>query len=563
MASRNWTLSAIVTAFIDLAIAYTLLCGSAFAFIFSQLLSFFGINLPCPCTGFFWYQNNDLCWHKLLVDWPIRKIVAVEELIKSRFPYDFVMFEHKSCNSHMEGHGKRKFANGITELEEEACSTSLSGPTACESVDRESGCEAKGKKIINQKSKSGIRRRRRAVLGYGKVPPSLSSNSSDSVGVSVLHPFYDGSGIKSRFSESMDAESGKEDGFSGNPGDTLASGGNDANAIQVLERALEEEKAARAVLYQELEKERAAAASAADEAMAMMLRLQEDKASIQMEARQYHRVIEEKFNYDEEEMKILKEILVRREKEIHFLEKEVEAYEEMNFSGNEQVEGDLSYKLKNKEWRPSRSIDSTVNPILMPFQIDNTKESACGSASSQGLMHKKFSTEGKEKIEKDISIISPKLKAPPTCSIDEDLQKDGEDGNQEGCNICSSMLDTESTVYDVHVIDDKTVLSKADHQKENGRFSTAEFSSDCPNMGTDFSTAVDGERLKIDNEVEWLKERLRVVQEEKEKLAFSAEHSERVNAELKHVEDIVSQVREVHVKNPLRLASLLASSSNF
>ena len=82
----------------------------------------------------------------------------------------------------------------------------------------------------------------------------------------------------------------------------------------------------RSALYAELEKERSAAASAADEAMAMILRLQEEKASVEMEARQYQRMIEAKAAYDAEEMEILKEILLRREREKHFLENEVEAY---------------------------------------------------------------------------------------------------------------------------------------------------------------------------------------------------------------------------------------------
>lgn len=108
--------------------------------------------------------------------------------------------------------------------------------------------------------------------------------------------------------------------------------GNEAYTIRILEQALEEEHAARTALYLELEQERNAAATAADEAMAMILRLQEDKASIEMEARHYHRLIEEKYAYDEEEMNILKEILVRRETEIHFLENEVEAYQQMILS---------------------------------------------------------------------------------------------------------------------------------------------------------------------------------------------------------------------------------------
>ncbi|KAL7251209.1 hypothetical protein ACSBR1_013105 [Camellia fascicularis] len=110
--------------------------------------------------------------------------------------------------------------------------------------------------------------------------------------------------------------------------------GNEKNAIRILEQALEEEHAACAALYLELEKERSAAATAADEAMAIILRLQDEKASIEMEAWQYQRIIEEKSAYDAEEMNILKEILVRRQKDKHFLEREVEAYRRMIHIGN-------------------------------------------------------------------------------------------------------------------------------------------------------------------------------------------------------------------------------------
>lgn len=115
---------------------------------------------------------------------------------------------------------------------------------------------------------------------------------------------------------------------------------NKTHTVRVLEQALEEEHATRAALYLELEKERCAAASAADEAMAMILRLQEEKALIEMEAKQYHRMIEEKSTYDAEEMDILKEILLRREREKHFLEKEVEAYRQMIF-GTDQLDADM------------------------------------------------------------------------------------------------------------------------------------------------------------------------------------------------------------------------------
>lgn len=118
-------------------------------------------------------------------------------------------------------------------------------------------------------------------------------------------------------------------------GDTKSSVGKDKNLelmnkVRMLEEAIEEERLARSALIVELEEERAASASAADEAMAMNLRLQADKASLEMEGKQYERMIEEKFAYDEEEMNILKEILFKREREKHFLEKELETYKHID-----------------------------------------------------------------------------------------------------------------------------------------------------------------------------------------------------------------------------------------
>lgn len=113
--------------------------------------------------------------------------------------------------------------------------------------------------------------------------------------------------------------------------------------VRLLEEAVEEERVAKAALMVELEKERAASASAADEAMAMILRLQADKASLEMEGKQYERMIDEKFAYDEEEMNILKEILIKREREKHFLEKELETYKHID---DDQESEDDSFNEK-------------------------------------------------------------------------------------------------------------------------------------------------------------------------------------------------------------------------
>ncbi|KAM0024665.1 putative GTD-binding domain-containing protein [Helianthus debilis subsp. tardiflorus] len=76
----------------------------------------------------------------------------------------------------------------------------------------------------------------------------------------------------------------------------------------------------------ELEKERNASSSAANEAMSMILRLQREKAGIEMEARQFKRFAEQKSNHDQQEIAALEELLYKREQTIQSLTCEVQAY---------------------------------------------------------------------------------------------------------------------------------------------------------------------------------------------------------------------------------------------
>ncbi|KQK13942.1 myosin-binding protein 7 [Brachypodium distachyon] len=66
------------------------------------------------------------------------------------------------------------------------------------------------------------------------------------------------------------------------------------------------------LLRGEVEEERLAAASAASEAMAMMLRLQREKAEVQMELRQFRRFADEKMALDAAEIDHLRALVARR-----------------------------------------------------------------------------------------------------------------------------------------------------------------------------------------------------------------------------------------------------------
>ncbi|KAK2663877.1 hypothetical protein Ddye_002451 [Dipteronia dyeriana] len=81
-------------------------------------------------------------------------------------------------------------------------------------------------------------------------------------------------------------------------------------------------------LYMELDEERSASAVAANNAMAMITRLQAEKAAVQMEALQYQRMMEEQAEYDQEALQATKDLLAKREEEIKDLEAEIEVYRE-------------------------------------------------------------------------------------------------------------------------------------------------------------------------------------------------------------------------------------------
>lgn len=76
----------------------------------------------------------------------------------------------------------------------------------------------------------------------------------------------------------------------------------------------------------ELDEERNAASSAANETMSMILRLQSEKAELQMEARQFKRFSEEKMAHDQEEIMALEDLLYQKEQTIEALTCEVNAY---------------------------------------------------------------------------------------------------------------------------------------------------------------------------------------------------------------------------------------------
>lgn len=375
-AIQLWTFNGLVAAFLDLGIAFLLLCASSLVFFTSKFLALFGLCLPCPCDGVFGNLSSDHCFQKLLVDRSSRKISSVLHSTRKKFPLNSVWDEPKCCFKSMLVH-ERNVKEAHVELEGETSSSSSFKTRS------QQGMIYRDFPSVNELHCGGGVDRRKVI---SVSPNDISQSDVELEDLSHSPSSFSGFGDHNTEDGFFSVDSGDEREASSDNSDQykvfpdlelddsydekicaemyeasvgeagnrcrgeLCLDGNESDTIKLLEQALEEEQTARATLYLELEKERSAAATAADEAMAMILRLQEEKASIEMDARQYQRMIEEKTAYDAEEMSILKEILVRREREMHFLEKEIEAFRK-SFFDDDGVDVDML----DSEFTPART----------------------------------------------------------------------------------------------------------------------------------------------------------------------------------------------------------------
>ncbi|CAL0331457.1 unnamed protein product [Lupinus luteus] len=117
--------------------------------------------------------------------------------------------------------------------------------------------------------------------------------------------------------------------------------------VMTLRKLVKAERQKADAAFAELEKERTAAASSADEAMAMILRLQREKSSAEIQANQFHRMAEQKLDYDQEVIESLEWTITQHESQRSYLEEQIGIYREelkIHLSDDEinQLEFDIS-----------------------------------------------------------------------------------------------------------------------------------------------------------------------------------------------------------------------------
>ncbi|KAF1875779.1 hypothetical protein Lal_00006409 [Lupinus albus] len=139
-------------------------------------------------------------------------------------------------------------------------------------------------------------------------------------------------------------------------------------------------------LYAELDQEREASATAASEAMDMILRLQGEKAAVKMESSHYKRMAEEKIGHAEATLEVFEELMYQKEMEIASLQFQVLAYKHKlvtlgyDFNASEFEFPDPDDMLFNKidQQNSDNGQSSTVRRLhsLPPIQSKNAFRAA-------------------------------------------------------------------------------------------------------------------------------------------------------------------------------------------
>ncbi|XP_010435239.1 PREDICTED: uncharacterized protein LOC104719093 [Camelina sativa] len=614
---RSWTFKGLVAAFVDLSVAFSLLCASSLVYLSSNFLGLFGLELPCPCDGLFSNPNKNKCFQESLVNFPVKKISSVQRSVRNRTPFDSVLCKE----AHSSGGKKRKGERRRVELEEEVSSTpsvkrvdswvenNASGFDLLTAQSLKKGSfKVKSKRLSFHRSPYGVKNHFQGSFGYKNFQQSPSSVDVDENDPLLVNSQDSGKCLEDvslRKSVSLCSVGCEADAHNKQPERTfswagegtcsspvdLTYSGMTQKTIEILERVVAEERAARAALALELEKERNAAASAADEALGMILRLQEEKASIEMEARQYQRMIEEKSVFDAEEMSILKEILLRREREKHFLEKEVDTYRQMFLETEQPLPNtpDSKPALIRRLQTPQQNTepwddDMETADVSSGFEIfTNQMDSRLLAFGNKSVLTGDYDDVSSPKPGEVDNGVDQNLECDQSRSeaFDVELKEREECGTSfpELVTRTSDIADTklgedshdiDCRVHDIHVVtdgDNKVQLNvPSDHATKLDRSQIVSDTSYglppafppgkrniSPTMRRNSMSAVDYERLKIESEVGVLRGRLRAVQKGREKISFSSKEQSKSQVHLHG--DKTSRFWEARRSGPLDSSS--------
>ncbi|CAL5392039.1 unnamed protein product [Camellia sinensis] len=154
-----------------------------------------GLFLPCPSNGLFGNANSNYCLKRQLIDCPIETVSSVQLSVNTKFPFDSIDPKNPDCQLNLKLiKDQNNCVDGFVEMEGEASCSSISGARKLQNVVerdlilrnelvrrfdvvnssvhvKKGGFDLKGKGIVNQRPRNGLRRRRKGLADYAKVLP--------------------------------------------------------------------------------------------------------------------------------------------------------------------------------------------------------------------------------------------------------------------------------------------------------------------------------------------------------------------------------------------------------
>lgn len=286
-------------------------------------------------------------------------------------------FEHKSVINHGEASALANTTNvecikNDHALEDNApsMSSNLSSSDKCKLLDTGKGREFYGMivELYEKSSSAKVHDQILSVNEIGRSPDTTSPRWNGQHGefLKIDASCADGIQVVPQSSSLGKIDSGYEsfDGIS-------VSEIEGESSFDRLKRQVEYDRTCLSSLYRELEEERNASEVAANQAMAMITRLQEEKTSLHMEALQYLRMMEEQAEYDMEALEKANDLLAEKEKEVQDLETELEFYRANN--PDETKLESLPLETNNSKFDKDKNIKS----LLSDFEGDKLYISQC------------------------------------------------------------------------------------------------------------------------------------------------------------------------------------------
>ncbi|KAI3992895.1 hypothetical protein MKX01_034245 [Papaver californicum] len=157
------------------------------------------------------------------------------------------------------------------------------------------------------------------LVGIGKFSKNASSSQCSLVEKSVKINYEEINEKSAKICEEIGSKSAEIN----EEGKNYEDWDEELSTIEELKKAIEIEREEKNTAFIELEKERMSSTLAANEAMDMIMRLQSEKSSIQIEANQSKRLAEQKQQYDQEIIQSLQWVIFKHESERSVLENQL------------------------------------------------------------------------------------------------------------------------------------------------------------------------------------------------------------------------------------------------